>query len=224
MPWSRRSFVDWKQSHLFNLQTKGRSVDNHYLPGLHKNIILSSFSFPCLWIFWFNCNLIKKSQFFNWELTKCPVTFFSCFFISFSFFIAVSPTEYKLGIKFIANSTLMSREHRKKYRALWGNQVHFIVIQPKSSLRSRKLFIIGFFFPLIWLHCSHLIICIIKTRDLSFTHHLLVLFIKAKLNKVFTYYARSFSGQLSTSWALWIILTSLSSHKKDSSITWNIIL
>ena len=125
-----------------------RSFSKHYLPGLHKNIIRLSFSLPCLWILWFNFSLFKKSQFFNRELTKCPVTFFH-FLISFCFFTAVSwvrgegrginqssPTEYKRGKdhrEFIANWLLMSRDHRKKYRALWKNHVHLIVIQPKSS-------------------------------------------------------------------------------------------
>ena len=56
---------------------KELSFTKHDLPGLHKNMIRLSFSFLCLWVLWFNFSLFKKSQFFNRELTKCPVIFFS---------------------------------------------------------------------------------------------------------------------------------------------------
>ena len=68
---------------------KELSFTKHDLPGLHKNMIRLSFSFLCLWVLWFNFSLFKKSQFFNRELTKCPVIFFR-FLIYFSFFTAVS--------------------------------------------------------------------------------------------------------------------------------------
>ena len=119
---------------------KELSFTKHDLPGLHKNMIRLSFSFLCLWVLWFNFSLFKKSQFFNRELTKCPVIFFSLldlFLVLYCSFLSEvggggnksSPTQCKRGkdhTKFLANP----RDHEKnrepnggvRYILSWFNQ------------------------------------------------------------------------------------------------------